>query len=134
AGLPQWTDRGPRATPGHPLPPARSAPMPDATPLLAIPAGTLERAPLSAAQRHWARANAFTGSLGALLALPDAAGGIGAYAFGAGDPGDRSALYTGLAAASLPAGTYRLEGDFDDPTRAALGFALGAYRFDRYRK
>ena len=30
-------------------------------------------------------------------------------------------------------GRYRLEGAIDDPTYAALGFRLGAYRFDRYK-
>src|SRR5690606_34607396 len=100
----------------------------------AIPDGALDEATLGESQKRWAQANDFSGKLGALLALPDAAGGIGAYAFGAGTPGERSALFTGLAAAKLPAGDYRLEGDYGDPTFAGLGFALGAYRFDRYAK
>ena len=40
----------------------------------------------------------------------------------------------GLAAAALEPGRYRLEGAYGDPTLAALGFRLGAYRFDRYRE
>lgn len=38
--------------------------------------------------------------------------------------------------ASLPAGRYRLEADLapDEATRLALGWALGCYRFARYRK
>ena len=36
--------------------------------------------------------------------------------------------------AQLPDGTYRLAGGFADPASAALAFALGAYRFTRYRK
>jgi len=108
--------------------------MPQTIPLIAIPDGALDGAPLSESQKRWTQANDFSGKLGALLALPDAAGGIGAYAFGAGTPGERSALFTGLAAAKLPAGDYRLEGGYGDPTFAGLGFALGAYRFDRYAK
>ena len=41
-------------------------------------------------------------------------------------------MVLGLAAAALVPGSYRLEGDYGDPTRAALAFALGAYRFVRY--
>src|SRR5690606_17334860 len=103
-------------------------------PLIAILQGGLDAAPLSESQKRWAGANDFSGRLGTLLALPDAAGGIGAYSFGAGAAGERSALFAGLAAAKLPAGKYRLEGDYGDPTLAGLGFALGAYRFDRYAK
>ncbi|HBB83981.1 MAG TPA: leucyl aminopeptidase, partial [Sulfitobacter sp.] len=47
---------------------------------------------------------------------------------------NRSALVLGLAASALSAGTYRLEGEYGDPTLAALGFRLGAYGFDRYAK
>jgi leucyl aminopeptidase len=43
-------------------------------------------------------------------------------------------LVLGLAASALSAGTYRLEGEYGDPTLAALGFRLGAYGFDRYAK
>src|SRR5690606_18833665 len=56
------------------------------------------------------------------------------YLFGLGETVDRSPLVAGLAAASLPAGAYRLEGAFGDPTLAALGFRLGAYGYDRYQK
>ena len=35
--------------------------------------------------------------------------------------------------ARCPPGTYRLGDGFDDPALAALAFALGAYRFTRYR-
>lgn len=82
----------------------------------------------------WAAAHAFTGQRGRLLALPGDDGAIAGYLFGLGAPEDRPKLVTGLAAAALEAGSYRLEGEFGDPTVAALGFRLGAYRFDRYRK
>jgi len=82
----------------------------------------------------WAAAHAFTGQRGRLLALPADDGTISGYLFGLGAADDRPKLVTGLAGAALEAGNYRLEGDFGDPTLAALGFRLGAYRFDRYRK
>jgi leucyl aminopeptidase len=84
--------------------------------------------------RRWAAANGFSGQRGRLLAVPDADGAVAAYLFGMGSADDRPVLVTGLAGAALDTGDYRLEGAFGDPTMAALGFRLGAYRFDRYRK
>ena len=43
-------------------------------------------------------------------------------------------MVTGLASAMLEPGRYRLDGAIGDPTYAALGFRLGAYRFDRYKQ
>jgi leucyl aminopeptidase len=82
----------------------------------------------------WAASHAFSGQRGRLLALPDEDGSIAGYLFGLGAADNRPRLVTGLAGAALEAGNYRLEGEFGDPTLAALGFRLGAYRFDRYRK
>ena len=87
---------------------------------------------LNAAQRQWVTANGFSGQSGRLLALPDEEGALAGYLFGMGGP-DRQPLVTGQAAASLEPGRYRLAGAFGDPDLAALGFRLGAYRFDRYR-
>lgn len=88
---------------------------------------------LTDTQGNWLTANGFAGQRGRLLPLPDATGAVAGYAFGVGGP-DRPRLVTGLAAAALEPGRYRLEGALGDPTIAALGFRLGAYRFDRYRK
>ena len=89
---------------------------------------------LSKAERQWADANGFTGQRGRLLPLPAVGGTLGGYLFGLGRADDRPKLVTGLAAAALEPGSYALAGSFSDPTLAALGFRLGAYRFDRYRK
>ncbi len=88
---------------------------------------------LTAAQAKWAKASGFAGQRGKLLALPGDDGAITGYLFGLGSTKDRPKLVTGLAGAALEAGRYRLEGSVGDPTLAALGFRLGAYRFDRYR-
>ena len=42
-------------------------------------------------------------------------------------------LLAGKLPASLPAGAYRFAGGFDDPALASVAWALGAYRFRRYR-
>ena len=90
--------------------------------------------PLGQRQRQWALANGFAGQRGRLLPLPDAAGGIAGWLFGTGRGEGRPVLFAGLAAAQLEPGAYTLAGDYGEPTLAALGFRLGGYRFDRYRK
>jgi leucyl aminopeptidase len=46
----------------------------------------------------------------------------------------RNSFLPGLLPGLLPAGTYRFANAPHDPRLAALAFALGAYRFTRYRK
>ncbi|RYE81818.1 MAG: leucyl aminopeptidase family protein, partial [Hyphomicrobiales bacterium] len=89
---------------------------------------------LTVAQAKWARSNGFTGQRGRLLPLPAEDGAVAGYLFGLGAAEGRPKLVHGLAAAALEPGRYRLAGALDDPTMAALGFRLGAYRYDRYRK
>lgn len=103
-------------------------------PLICVEEGQLDQAGLSAAHAAWASANGFTGQRGRLLALPGEDGALHGHLFGTGTPAGRPALVTGLAGAALGAGTYRLQGAFGDPTLAAIGFRLGAYRYDRYRE
>jgi len=89
-------------------------------------------APLDDVRAAWARAHDFTGKAGQLLLLPGEGGAPAGALFGAGerfDPMSARAL-----AAKLPDGLWRLEGvDGEAAALAALGFALGAYRFDRYK-
>ena len=107
--------------------------MSNPLPVICVHEGALDAAAITAAQQEWASANGFTGQRGRLLPLPDGAAGLSAYLFGMGAEADRPTMVTGLAGAALPAGHYCLAGDYGDPTLAAIGFALGAYRFDRYR-
>jgi leucyl aminopeptidase len=88
---------------------------------------------LTPAQARWAEANGFTGQRGRLLTLPGEDGDIAGYLFGLGAAEGRPKLVLGLAAAALEPGRYHLAGALGDPTVAALGFRLGAYRYDRYR-
>ena len=79
----------------------------------------------------YATAAGFKADAGELLLLPGD-GGVGAALLGLGD--DRTPFVFGELASRLPAGTvWRLApGDYDAAS-AALGFALGAYRFGRYK-
>ena len=103
-------------------------------PLICVEDGQLAAAGLPGPQQVWAEANGFSGQRGRLLALPGDDGALSGYVFGLGDATDRPTLVTGLAGAALGPGTYRLEGAYGDPTLAAIGFRLGAYRYDRYRQ
>jgi leucyl aminopeptidase len=89
-------------------------------------------AALTGSEAAWAAANDFTGKAGQLLLLPDASGEVASALFGAGETFDPMSA-RGLAA-RLPDGLWRLEGvEGETATQAALAFALGAYRFDRYK-
>lgn len=101
-------------------------------PLTCVEEGALAKVGLPEAPLAWANANGFTGQRGRLLALPGAEGVLAGYLFGTGDAAERPALVTGLAGAALAPGHYRLEGDYGDPTLAAIGFRLGAYRYQHY--
>ncbi|WP_370675810.1 M17 family metallopeptidase [Pleomorphomonas sp. PLEO] len=83
----------------------------------------------------WAKANAFSADEGTVLLLPNAEGEVATVLFGLGREGsNRPPLLAGKLATALPAGTYRLEGWPGGFGEAALAFALGAYRFERYLK
>lgn len=101
--------------------------------IICVPEAGLDDTGLPDVQRAWAMANSFSGTLGTLLALPGTDGRRAGYLFGMGGDEGRPVLATGLAAAGVAPGRYALAGTYGEPTRAALAFALGAYRFDRYR-
>ena len=80
----------------------------------------------------WAKANGFKGARGEILAIPGEDGGVQAVLWGAGETFDP--MTARALPARLPAGDYAFEGlDDGDAALAALAFALGAYRFDRYK-
>ncbi len=77
----------------------------------------------------------FKAEPGRLLLVPGQAGALARVLFGVEPQGARGAdpFAAGKLAGALPAGIYRLEG-FDDPALASLAFALGSYRFTRFRE
>ena len=110
------------------------------TPAIPIDAVSAPKLPayLAAGEPHtaaWVAATGFAGAAGEIALLPDPTGvaAVGAVLFGLGKGDSTPSLSAGKLAPSLPAGTYRLRAGFDDPALAALAFALGAYRFTRYR-
>ncbi|GAD54246.1 LOW QUALITY PROTEIN: peptidase B [Limimaricola cinnabarinus LL-001] len=84
----------------------------------------------------WARAQGFRAGPGAVLALPDASGGLWGALVGLGDDKARARgrFIAASAASKLPEGTYALDPatDPDLAHETALGWLLESYRFDRY--
>ena len=84
--------------------------------------------------RAYVKASGFEPRPGRHLILPSSSG-TGGVLFGLeGEKGDKNAFLPGLLPGALPEGTYRFANAPHDPRLAALAFALGAYRFARYRK
>ncbi len=93
-------------------------------------------ADLPAHARQFAAANAFTAKPGQCLTLPAADGRLAQVLFGlendTRDYHDR--FRPGQLPGLLPPGVYCFANAPHDTRLAALAFALGCYRFDRYRK
>lgn len=83
--------------------------------------------------QRWLDRTGFTGKAGSLAVMPGADQQPVAAVAGI-DP-ETAPWQLASAAASLPRGDYRLEVDWDghDLQRAALGWLLSGYRFDRYK-
>ncbi|MGJ3263144.1 MAG: leucyl aminopeptidase family protein [Salinarimonas sp.] len=88
-------------------------------------------ATLEPRERRFAEAQGFAPKPGRLVLLPDAEGGV-ARALACLDPHDPFAA--GRLATALPAGTWRLDPTPARAELAALAFALGSYRFRRYKR
>ncbi|WP_017463928.1 leucyl aminopeptidase family protein [Dyella ginsengisoli] len=108
----------------------RSLPIETVTPATLAAA----RKRLSAAQKRWLDEWTFEATPGAQALLADAGGKLARVLVGV-DPADPLGALAGLPM-SLPPGHYHLadEGVTLDARQAALGWALGAYQFTRYRK
>ncbi|MBN9042888.1 MAG: leucyl aminopeptidase [Rhizobiales bacterium 62-47] len=93
------------------------------------------RADLSATAQQFARASNFTGKAGHCLPLPAADGTIAQVLFGVDDPAScrHDRFRAGQLPGLLPPGVYRFADTSHDMRLAVLAFALGSYRFGRYR-
>jgi len=84
--------------------------------------------------QSWVKTAGYTGMAGKTLLVPPAKeGGRNSALLGVEDSHDIWSW--GAAASELAEGTYSIEGDIDRATaeNAALGWALGCYRFTRYK-
>ena len=87
-----------------------------------------------AAEKRWVKSAGFTGAAGKTCLTPGKDGSLSRVLLGVSDPVE--IWDTGSLARTLPEGTYKLDGvrAKEAATRLALGWALGAYRYDVYRQ
>jgi leucyl aminopeptidase len=116
------------------LPPGKGKPVP----ITFVHAGTWSttREALEQRSRAFVDAAGFEPKPGRHILLPAPQGGLGAVLF-ALDPLDsrnKNLFWPGALPDFLPSGDYRFANAAHDQRIAALAFALGAYRFSRYRK
>ena len=116
-----------------------TAPATPAIPISFVTKATWEAisANLPEPSRQFARASGFTAKPGAWLALPTATGEIAQVLFGLEDATARyrDPFRTGQLPSLLPPGVYHFANVAAEQAHlATLAFALGGYRFGRYRK
>jgi leucyl aminopeptidase len=92
------------------------------------------RARQGAERRNWLAATGYTMAGEALCLMPSADGSLDAVLISIDSQDDLWAF--GVLPARVPPGTYRLDAEWSiiQRAQAALGWGLGAYRFQRYRK
>jgi leucyl aminopeptidase len=121
----------------HPVYVARGQ-APAAIPIWFVTASTWQafRERLDARDRAFADASGFEPKAARHLLLPGPEGALGGVLFGleTQDERSRDLFRPGALPGLLPAGTYRFANAPHDTRLAALAFALGSYRFQRYRK
>jgi leucyl aminopeptidase len=109
----------------------------DAVPIWFVTAKTYAelRDQLDESARAFADAAGFEPKAGRHLLLPSK-GGLGSILFGVDDADDARSdpFLPGRLPQILPHGVYRFANEAPDLRLAALAFALGSYRFTRYRK
>ncbi len=117
--------------------PFETTPAASAVPITFATRSTWEaiRGGLSPSARQFATANGFTAKPGACLTLPGEDGRIAQVLFGLDETTakSRDPFRPGSLPGLLPAGIYRFANAPHDVRLATLAFALGSYRFSRYR-
>jgi len=126
------------STPAVFVSPGSAAAVTPVTPVTFVTAATWNqiRDRLDPCSRVFADAAGFAPGAGRHLLLPAADGGLAGVLFGLEDADAfaKDLLRPGALPGLLPAGTYRFANAPHDARLAALAFALGTYRFARYRK
>ncbi|WP_275787803.1 leucyl aminopeptidase family protein [Pararhizobium gei] len=102
-------------------------------PVFAVTPGDIEQGTLLPAVLDWARKAGFKGESGAVLLIPSVDGGLGGALFGLGANPSEAPFLSGKLPRTLPAGRWHIETSSLTADQLALGYGLGAYRFDRYK-
>ncbi len=81
---------------------------------------------------QWAKTTGFVGSKGQICLVPGKEQNLDAVLYGLGNA--VGPMDTARLARVLPAGDYFFEDEIDDHELATLGWCLGAYKFDQFKK
>ncbi len=86
-------------------------------------------------QRNWIESAGWKAEAGSVLLLPESDGGIAGAVLGLGKEADpaRRAMLAGALPRALPTGSYHFEHSSDDVFLTTLAWAMGGYRFTRYK-
>ncbi|KQY13236.1 leucyl aminopeptidase family protein [Rhizobium sp. Root482] len=102
-------------------------------PVFAVTPADIEEGTIDRAALDWARGAGFKAESGSVLLVASAGGKLGGALFGLGAHPSDSPLAAGQLAKSLPAGNWHIATTPLSAERLALGYGLGAYRFDQYK-
>ena len=80
----------------------------------------------------WAKAVGFVGNKGQMCLVPDSNNKVEAVLYGLGN--SSAVMDSARLVRHLPAGDYRFHYGIEDLELASLGWCLGAYQFDRYKR
>ena len=103
-------------------------------PVFLISKEDIEQKKPDPAVQSWIDQTGFRASEGEFQLLPGEDRTVSGALFGIGSGVDDRPFAAGALARKLPAGNWRLENAGGAASLMALGFGLGSYRFDRYRK
>ncbi|MBL8570336.1 MAG: leucyl aminopeptidase family protein [Phreatobacter sp.] len=94
------------------------------------------KAKLKVAQQAFLAATGYEPKAGRAAIIPDAKGSIAAvfFALEPEDAAHRDPLLVGKLPGQIPPGTYAFASDPGDAATAALAWAMGQYRFSRYKR
>ena len=106
----------------------------ESLPVWAVSRSELEKGDFHPEAAAWARSAGFQAAEGAVLLVPDSQGKLAGAILGLGDEGQCHPFITGKLARSLPRGDWHMAASSIPGEAAALGFGMGAYRFEVYRK
>jgi len=114
----------------------RKSDLSEATPIIAVTEASLGDVlvGLGDAASTWCSVNDYTGKPSSHLMVQTGDGTRAAVLYGVEETGLSQPFALGGLVNRLPQGDYYLADGFPDPEEAALGFALSAYKFERYVK
>ena len=103
-------------------------------PVWAVSPADIEQGNLDATALAWASAAGFRAAEGAVLLVPGQDGKLAGALFGLGDDGQCHPFIGGKLARALPKVDWCIQSSSIPGATMALGFGMGAYRFESYRK